>query len=591
VFVAAKNGAPTTYQSILGGAYQAGAGEFGLQSTPSGAARIALTNGTAVANGTPGGFSSTAEVIEGLMSSSSTAALYHTGTADSVASTSVALRTFTSINLGAEPGATNFAGTLGEVIIYNRVLTTTERQEVEGYLAWKWGIQALLPPGHPYKSAPPTIVPPTPAPQAAHPADAMVDSIGINTHFSYNNTAYKYLTSANPAPNGNSIVGSLKMLGVRHIREAIDTANPADPSYCAAMRQAHANGSDFNLLVSPTDTTATWSGDLGCLNSTGAIKSIEGLNEYVKGANDPVDLANDVAMSKQMYSARAAGILPNVPLIAPSQTTCEAYQAELNYSGDAIATYVDDNNSHGYFGEYNPETKPWGGQVCGLKNGYGSMGYQIENSSQPAPKKPLIVTETGYSNGCCGNTDTNQTVDSATQAKYTLRTYLSYYAAGVKNVYVYELATDSQSFGILDNLLNPKPAFTALENFIGILQDPGGTTLTTTPLGYSMQAPADVEQLLFQKRDGSYWLVLWQTDASFNAASNTPITVPPTNVVITFGAAPAALKNWVIKAADGTASAVSLAATASLTLSVSDTPEILQIGTTTALPVTVTPQK
>lgn len=37
---------------------------------------------------------------------------------------------------------------------YNSSLDT--RQRLEGYCAWKWGLQGLLPPGHPYQSAPPT---------------------------------------------------------------------------------------------------------------------------------------------------------------------------------------------------------------------------------------------------------------------------------------------------------------------------------------------------------------------------------------------------------------------------------------------------
>lgn len=46
-------------------------------------------------------------------------------------------------------------GYLGEVIIYHSVLTTSDRQKVEGYLAWKWGLESNLPSNHPYKNAPP----------------------------------------------------------------------------------------------------------------------------------------------------------------------------------------------------------------------------------------------------------------------------------------------------------------------------------------------------------------------------------------------------------------------------------------------------
>ena len=43
---------------------------------------------------------------------------------------------------------------LGEVIMYSNVLTATDRRRVEGYLAWKWGID--LPSNHPFFAAPPT---------------------------------------------------------------------------------------------------------------------------------------------------------------------------------------------------------------------------------------------------------------------------------------------------------------------------------------------------------------------------------------------------------------------------------------------------
>ncbi len=42
-----------------------------------------------------------------------------------------------------------------EVIIYSAALTASQVQQVEGYLAWKWGLVANLPSNHPYKFIPP----------------------------------------------------------------------------------------------------------------------------------------------------------------------------------------------------------------------------------------------------------------------------------------------------------------------------------------------------------------------------------------------------------------------------------------------------
>ena len=36
-------------------------------------------------------------------------------------------------------------------------ITTGTRQKIEGYLAWKWGVEANLPSGHPYEFAAPTV--------------------------------------------------------------------------------------------------------------------------------------------------------------------------------------------------------------------------------------------------------------------------------------------------------------------------------------------------------------------------------------------------------------------------------------------------
>ena len=45
---------------------------------------------------------------------------------------------------------------LGELILYSGALTVSLQQQVEGYLAWKWGLQASLPATHPYKLFPPS---------------------------------------------------------------------------------------------------------------------------------------------------------------------------------------------------------------------------------------------------------------------------------------------------------------------------------------------------------------------------------------------------------------------------------------------------
>ena len=60
-----------------------------------------------------------------------------------------------NIFIGSANGSQYQNFQLGECIIINGTVTTTLRQMIEGYLAWKWGMQAKLPSGHPYEYEPP----------------------------------------------------------------------------------------------------------------------------------------------------------------------------------------------------------------------------------------------------------------------------------------------------------------------------------------------------------------------------------------------------------------------------------------------------
>lgn len=48
-------------------------------------------------------------------------------------------------------------GSISEIVMTFSALSTFDRQKLEGYLAWKWGMQGDLPSGHPYKDAQPQV--------------------------------------------------------------------------------------------------------------------------------------------------------------------------------------------------------------------------------------------------------------------------------------------------------------------------------------------------------------------------------------------------------------------------------------------------
>jgi hypothetical protein len=61
---------------------------------------------------------------------------------------------FVAFNAGS---SSNFFGDIFELVLVHQSMAVADRQIVEGYLAWKWGLQGNLPADHPYKNAAPAI--------------------------------------------------------------------------------------------------------------------------------------------------------------------------------------------------------------------------------------------------------------------------------------------------------------------------------------------------------------------------------------------------------------------------------------------------
>ena len=83
-----------------------------------------------------------------------TGSLWFNGNAGSLASSSSTSNfNTTKYGIGQQanaPRSEYWSGFIGEVILFNTSLTTSQRQQVEGYLAWKWGLQRSLPSTHAY---------------------------------------------------------------------------------------------------------------------------------------------------------------------------------------------------------------------------------------------------------------------------------------------------------------------------------------------------------------------------------------------------------------------------------------------------------
>lgn len=101
-------------------------------------------------------------------------------------------------------GAGTYAGDIAEVIICDAVLSTTDRQKLEGYLAHKYGLAGNLPVGHPYISGPPSN-----APSISYASQDVSTSTGNSVSPSFNAGASPVFTlEAGSLPPGMSLNAS-----------------------------------------------------------------------------------------------------------------------------------------------------------------------------------------------------------------------------------------------------------------------------------------------------------------------------------------------------------------------------------------------
>jgi hypothetical protein len=264
-----------------------------------------------------------------------------------------------------------------------------------------------------------------------------------------------------------------------------------------------------------------------------------------------------------MY-AHAKQIAPSVSVIG--LTTTSAYGS--SFIGD-ISSYMDAGNIHPY---------PGGGvPTANLSS--------AENASSVlnGAHKPWWVTETGYYTAPHATVSVYQPgVSEAAQAKYATRLYLDYFNAGIVHTSIYEIADEhvdqnnaEANYGLLHNDGSPKPAYTALKNLLGLLADPGAAFTPTTKLSYTLAGTTStVRQSLFQKRDGRFYLILWNDVSVYNTSSKTDIANAALPVAVTFATQPRTITRYLpLTSATGT----SVPSAKTVAVSVTDSPVILEI--------------
>jgi hypothetical protein len=173
---------------------------------------------------------------------------------------------------------------------------------------------------------------------------------------------------------------------------------------------------------------------------------------------------------------------------------------------------------------------------------------------------PRVTTETGWATG--GNKGLTQ----EQQGRLYLNIYLAQFKQGFKYTFIYMLrdAGGSDSgYGIFEGDYSPKKSATYLHNLTTILSDSGIQKPGT--LNYTMpNQPATVHDLLLQKSNGMFELVVWSEKAD---GTN--------NVTVDLGGAHPSAK--VYDPTTGTSPIQTLADVRSISLTLSDYPVIIEI--------------
>ncbi len=371
---------------------------------------------------------------------------------------------------------------------------------------------------------------PTPA---AFSAQALRNSVGINIHSTYDDTAYYDV---------NRIITYLRALGPTWVREGVHQ-NPRawHPGFLRDLKAA-----GFNVSVGIGDPAGSY-GNFGIGDSNNLIRS---LKTTYAGLYDQIELPNEwdlfsptgnwVGELSDFYN-EYYGALKNDPYFRGVRVVGPSFGTA---NGPRLFTKgADAANIHPYTGGTMPETD--------------DMAKAVAEAKKRAGSGQVVATELGYHNAV--NTSSGfRGVPEDIAAHYLVRTLLWNFVQGVDQNYVYQLfdqkpnnpeRTDMEEwFGLVAVEGNPnaspatwtlrkKPAFEAVARLQGYLRDAGaGAAPNALPFEVT-GLPQNAVMLPIARKDGSYDVAVWLKNSLYERNSRT--LIPDTRAVVTleFGAA------------------------------------------------------
>ena len=368
------------------------------------------------------------------------------------------------------------------------------------------------------------MTPPAPAPIPAVPATEFLDSIGAVSSISRRGETLQ------------GTIDGLRHTGIRWLRAGYEDDAPLEDF----LEAARATGVKFSygMLSGHSDINRLLS-DARRLAAAGALLALEGSNEpnnfgpikYNGETGGKSESWLPVAkMHRDLFAAaKADPVLKDYPLWALCENGAQTDNAGLQFleippgAGALMpdgTKYADFANCHNYICHPSwpglHDNQAWlsslPGKDCPVDGLYGNYGRTWRNgyqgcSDEQLQSLPRVTTETGI--------ETSAEITEELQARLYLDLYLSQFKQGWKHTAIYLFKgranePEHEKFAFYKLDYTPKQAARYLRNFTAILDDRGAPIAPPGALDYAIPSqPATTHDLLLQKSNGVYFLVLW----------------------------------------------------------------------------------
>lgn len=332
--------------------------------------------------------------------------------------------------------------------------------------------------------------------ELARSADSFIDSLGIVIKLNRRDTAYKQYDDL--------IKPRLQELGISHVR---DEARPNATHMQRKLQDLASIGIKSTLIMDPRWKVTPVNAVALVKKMAGAIEAVEGPNEWdlrpdleYQGQSYPQGVKN---FQRDLYKAmKKDAATKDIPVLSASFADSDNIVQSRKVNCDL-------GNLHVY---------PRGG-----KSPTNKMDRELIPASKSSCRsKPVFVTEAGYHNAI-----NKYGVSEQASAKYLPRLYLEYFNQGIERTYIHQLLDlksnpkadrPQLNYGLLRYDGSEKPAFFALKNLIAILKDISNTNNNSLDyLDYTITGnTANINHTLLQKKDGDFFLILWQDALSYN---------------------------------------------------------------------------